>query len=148
MQVWHLHAYPHDIEQSDLYLDIYLSPHVDLLFALIREKAILLYLKAYSVVNLLSMAKIFFRSAAELEEDLVALILSGKVNARINRCSAVFCLLHGAMYNFIHSQTIHTFSIDKRVLMHEKLLDFSADYCHRAKMLLLRTRMLRAGIMG
>ena len=67
-------------------LDIYLAPHADALFRLVREKCICQYFSPYTRVSLDAMRDSFgFATTKELEEVLVELIESNRiVGARIH----------------------------------------------------------------
>lgn len=72
--------------RADLALDLYLGrdDHVDALFRLIRRKAIVQYVSPFVTVDLSRMCTVFRASAAELESELLTLIESGMIDARID----------------------------------------------------------------
>jgi len=71
-------------EQPDMLLDIYLREHVAVLLSAIREKALIQYFRSYVTVDLNRMAPAFNTSVADLEAELAALIMDGKIQARID----------------------------------------------------------------
>jgi len=65
-------------------LDIHLSKHVDVLFGLIRNRAIVQYFTPYSAVNLHRMAEAFGTDVSGLEKELATLIADKAISARID----------------------------------------------------------------
>ncbi|KAI1277598.1 26S proteasome subunit RPN7-domain-containing protein [Xylaria sp. FL0933] len=70
--------------RSDYLLDIYLQKHVSTIFSLIRKKCIVQYLIPFSCVTLASMNAVFAKPDENLEEELISMIKSGALKARIN----------------------------------------------------------------
>ncbi|KAI1125218.1 26S proteasome subunit RPN7-domain-containing protein [Nemania abortiva] len=71
--------------RSDYLLDLYLQKHVSNIFSLIRKKCIIQYLVPFSCVTLDSMNAVFAPQPDEsLEAELVSMIRSGELKARIN----------------------------------------------------------------
>ena len=69
----------------EMYLDIHLNPHVDILFSKIKERCIVQYFYPFSRVSLETMGKSFFMTSDQVEEVVEKLILEGKIQgARIN----------------------------------------------------------------
>ncbi|KAI9816114.1 MAG: hypothetical protein M1826_001901 [Phylliscum demangeonii] len=68
----------------DYRLDVHLREQVDALFAGIRTKCIIQYCVPFSVVKLASMAAAFSMPEEALERELVAVIRSGKLDARLD----------------------------------------------------------------
>ncbi|KAI9022764.1 26S proteasome subunit RPN7-domain-containing protein [Phycomyces nitens] len=74
-----------DSYKNDLLLDMYLNPHVDILFGHIKEKAMVQYCAPFSVVDMRRMAVTFKVDVDQLEDDLVSLIGdSDRISARID----------------------------------------------------------------
>jgi COP9 signalosome complex subunit 1 len=61
--------------RENLFLDIYLAPHVPLLYAQIRNRALIQYFSPYESADLHRMAECFNTSVPELENELIVLIL-------------------------------------------------------------------------
>ncbi|KAI0184679.1 26S proteasome subunit RPN7-domain-containing protein [Xylaria flabelliformis] len=70
--------------RSDYLLDIYLQKHVPNIFSLIRKKCIIQYLVPFSCVTLDSMNAVFAKPGESLEAELISMIKSGALKARIN----------------------------------------------------------------
>eukprot|EP00048_Salpingoeca_helianthica_P020726 m.8124 g.8124 ORF g.8124 m.8124 type:complete len:446 (+) comp5174_c0_seq1:133-1470(+) len=70
--------------RNDLLLDVYLHAHVDALFALITEVALIQFVSPYISLDMNVIAEAFALSLPDLEQKLVALALSGKMNIRID----------------------------------------------------------------
>ncbi|KAI0560579.1 Proteasome component [Gracilaria domingensis] len=72
--------------RPELLLDMYLGSqnHVEDLFRMIRRKAIVQYTTPFTSVLLRRMESVFNTTAEELEEELLALIESGAIEARID----------------------------------------------------------------
>ncbi|VDN21735.1 unnamed protein product [Cylicostephanus goldi] len=76
-------------EMKDRFLlDPYLSPHVDPLYAVIRERALLQYLEPFASADLNAMANVFRTDLRSLENELVALCEQGQLAARIDAVGA------------------------------------------------------------
>ncbi|KAK8111525.1 COP9 signalosome complex subunit 1 [Apiospora kogelbergensis] len=70
--------------RADYLLDIHLQGHVPAIFSAIRNKCIVQYFIPFSCVTLESMHKSFAKPGESLESELIAMIRSGKLKARIN----------------------------------------------------------------
>ncbi|RWA12919.1 hypothetical protein EKO27_g2149 [Xylaria grammica] len=70
--------------RSDYLLDIYLQKHVSKIFSLIRKKCIIQYLVPFSCVTLDSMNAVFGKPDESLEVELISMMKSGALKARIN----------------------------------------------------------------
>jgi COP9 signalosome complex subunit 1 len=78
-----------DSYKPDYLLDLYLQAHVSRLYAQIRSKCIVQYLAPFSCVTLSSMSTAFGVSDDEMEAELVDMIKSGALHARINAIDKV-----------------------------------------------------------
>ncbi|KAJ8124725.1 hypothetical protein O1611_g8916 [Lasiodiplodia mahajangana] len=70
--------------RADYLLDIYLQKHIPKIFSLIRKKCIIQYLVPFSCVTLSSMNTVFAKPNESLETELISMIKSGELKARIN----------------------------------------------------------------
>ncbi|OTB04937.1 hypothetical protein M426DRAFT_320242 [Hypoxylon sp. CI-4A] len=70
--------------RTDYLLDIYLQKHVAAIFSQIRSKCIVQYFLPFSCVTLESLNAAFARPGETIEPELVSMIKSGALNARIN----------------------------------------------------------------
>lgn len=75
--------------RADYLLDTYLWHHVDTLFSQIRNKCIIQYFLPFSCVTLESMNSAFAKPGESLEDELIAMIKSGVLKARINTIDKV-----------------------------------------------------------
>lgn len=71
-------------------LDINLYKHIDLLYSNIRDRALIQYFSPYISVNINTMATAFNCSVSDLEKELSKLIMSDKIQARIDSHNKVF----------------------------------------------------------
>lgn len=65
--------------KSNFLLDLYLSCHVETLYTLIRQKALMEYVRPFSCLEMKTMAAAFNTTVDELEEELDALITDNKL---------------------------------------------------------------------
>lgn len=70
--------------RTDYLLDVYLQKHVAAIYSQIRKKCIIQYFIPFSCVTLDSMKAAFAQPGKPLEPELIAMIKSGKLKARIN----------------------------------------------------------------
>ncbi|VDM80130.1 unnamed protein product [Strongylus vulgaris] len=103
-------------------LDPYLSSHVDPLYAVIRERALLQYLEPFASADLNAMAN--------LENELVALCEQGQLAARIDAVGA----------------TIRMVLTDEREDNYKKIIDGCDDMIERCEAAILRAVMQQACI--
>lgn len=73
-----------DQMKDHLLLDMYLSTHVHTLYTWIRHRALRQYFSPYKSADLRKMSAAFNTSLAELEDELIILILEGQIQARID----------------------------------------------------------------
>jgi len=79
--------------RPDYLLDIHLQRHVAKIYAEIRDKCIINYMVPFSCVTLESMNAAFAAARKSVEPELAAMILGGKLQARINKIDGVSTLL-------------------------------------------------------
>lgn len=75
--------------RTDYLLDIYLQRHVNAIYSTIRSKCIVQYFLPFSCVTLASLHAAFARPGESLEKELVTMIRSGTLKARINTIDKV-----------------------------------------------------------
>ncbi|CAJ0590434.1 unnamed protein product [Cylicocyclus nassatus] len=118
-------------EMKDRFLlDPYLSPHVDPLYAVIRERALLQYLEPFASADLNAMANVFRTDLKSLENELVALCEQGQLAARIDAVGA----------------TIRMVLTDEREENYKKIIDGCDDMIERCEAAILRAVMQQACI--
>lgn len=108
-------------------LDLHLSKHVDTLFGLIRNRAMVQYFTPYSAVNLHQMAEAFDRDVATLEKELAQLISEGLISARIDS----------------HNKVLKARSVNIRSSTFKSALDGGERVAREQDSMLLRASMLR-----
>lgn len=80
--------------RPDYLLDLYLQKHVPKLYADIRTKSIVQYLKPFSCVRLETMQKAFNGPGPSIEDELFTMIKEEKLNARIDSINKVRYILY------------------------------------------------------
>ncbi|CCC12045.1 hypothetical protein SMACR_02267 [Sordaria macrospora] len=95
--------------RPDYLLDIYLQKHVPKLYADIRTKSIVQYLKPFSCVRLDTMQKAFNGPGPSIEDELFTMIKDGKLNARIDAINKSVMPLSTDSRQQMQSYALHTF---------------------------------------
>jgi len=88
--------------RNDYLLDIHLSRHVHELYATIRSKSIVEYFIPFSCVTLDSLNKAFSRKGQTIDAELIEMISSGQLEARIdtqNKVNTRFYRVHALYTN-------------------------------------------------
>ncbi|KAK8034744.1 COP9 signalosome complex subunit 1 [Apiospora rasikravindrae] len=98
--------------RADYLLDIHLQPHLPAIFSAIRNKCIVQYFIPFSCVTLESMNKSFAKPGESLESELITMIRSGVLKARINTIDKLLVAV----------------STDDRVEMQAKGLEMARNY--------------------
>ena len=111
-------------------LDMYLAPHVDVLYKKIRNRALIQYFSPYLMADLNKMAVAFNRTVNQLEIEIMQLILDGQIQGRIDS----------------HRRILYAKDVNQRNLMFESVLRTSKDYQRMTQLLLLRTVMQKRNI--
>jgi len=117
--------------RDNMMLDIYLASHVNTLFMMIRSRSLVQYFSPYSSADLRLMAGSFNTSVASLEDELMTLILEGKIQARIDS----------------HNKVLYAQDTDQRSVTFEKAIEMAALYEERARMMILRSAVLKGKVM-
>ena len=79
--------------KDNMMLDIYLAGHVSTLLQMIRSRSLVQYFSPYISADLRLMASSFNTTVPILEDELMILILEGKIRARIDSHNKVEELL-------------------------------------------------------
>ena len=116
--------------QEGLELDIHMSGHVQDLYQLIRNRALVQYVSPYSSVDLKRMAEAFCTEVSALEKELVELIVKQSINARID-----------SQHKVLHSRVD-----DQRSTTYGNALDMGEKFCAEAMAAILRVNLLRDDI--
>ena len=69
--------------KDNLLLDIYLAPHVNTLYSMIRNKALIQYFHPFSSADMNKMASAFNTTVHDLENEIMNLILEGQIQVSI-----------------------------------------------------------------
>ncbi|XP_066598723.1 COP9 signalosome complex subunit 1 isoform X2 [Prorops nasuta] len=116
--------------KDNILLDMYIAPHVNSLYTQIRNRALIQYFSPYLSADMRKMATAFNRTVAELEDELMQLILDGQIQARIDS----------------HNKILYAKDIDQRSTTFAKSIKVGKECQRRGAMLLLRAAMLRQQI--
>lgn len=110
-------------------LDLYLSSHVAPLYSAIRSRALVLYFRPYMSANLVHMSTVFHTNLAQLESELLELIVQGKVEARIDS----------------HRKILFAKGVDQRVCTFKRCLAFGPQWRQRTHASVLKAACIRHG---
>ncbi|KAI0841687.1 26S proteasome subunit RPN7-domain-containing protein [Hypoxylon sp. FL0890] len=116
--------------RNDYLLDIYLQKHVSAIFSQIRSKCIVQYFLPFSCVTLDSMNAAFAKPGESIEAELINMIRSGALNARINTIDKLLVAV----------------STDSRAAMQKKALDAAQNYEKEAVERIRRMNIVAAGL--
>ncbi|OTA95127.1 hypothetical protein M434DRAFT_69905 [Hypoxylon sp. CO27-5] len=116
--------------QNDYLLDIYLQKHVPAIFSQIRSKCIVQYFLPFSCVTLDSMNAAFAKPGESIEPELINMIQSGVLNARINTIDKLLVAV----------------STDSRAVMQKKALDAAKNYEKEALERIRRMNIVAANL--
>lgn len=113
-----------------LLLDMYLAPHVESLYRLIRNKALVQYFEPYSSACMRRMASSFTTSLGELEQEVIQLIYEGHIKARIDS----------------HQKILFAKSVDPRLKTFESAISLGKQWQRQTKALITRTAIINANL--
>ncbi|XP_066992136.1 COP9 signalosome complex subunit 1 [Anabrus simplex] len=113
--------------KDNLLLDMYIAPHVNALYTMIRNRALIQYFSPYLSADMRKMASAFNTTVLALEDELMQLILDGQIQARIDS----------------HNKILYAKEVDQRSTTFEKSLAVGKEYQRRTRMLILRAAMLK-----
>jgi len=113
-----------------LMIDLYLAPHVNALYSMMRNRGLIQYFSPYLSADMRRMAGAFNTSVASLEDELMQLILDGQIKARIDS----------------HNKIMYAKDVDQRASTYEKALFAGRAIQQRTKALVLRAAVQRANI--
>ncbi|KAH8101716.1 PCI-domain-containing protein [Cristinia sonorae] len=112
------------------FIDIVLSQHVPFLMNSIREHALVLYFQPFASINLERMAAAFGWTSEYLEEQVVALIKKGSIEARVDR----------------QNKVLKARTTDQRAALFQRALKSGSDMQSTNRKLLLRMRLQQADL--
>ncbi|XP_012273585.1 COP9 signalosome complex subunit 1 isoform X2 [Orussus abietinus] len=113
--------------KDNILLDMYIAPHVNVLYTEIRNRALIQYFSPYLSADMRRMATAFNRTVSALEDELMQLILDGQIQARIDS----------------HNKILYAKDVDQRSTTFEKSISFGKEYQRQTCMLILRAAMLK-----
>ncbi|XP_050392153.1 COP9 signalosome complex subunit 1 isoform X1 [Patella vulgata] len=113
--------------KDNLLLDMYLAPHINILYAQIRNRALCQYFSPYLSADMRKMASAFNTTLPALEDELMQLILEGQIKARIDS----------------HNKILYAKDIDERSTTFEKAVAMGKEYQRRSKALILRSAVIK-----
>lgn len=113
--------------KDNILLDMYIAPHVNVLYTQIRNRALIQYFGPYLSADMKKMAVAFNRTIPALEDELMQLILDGQIQARIDS----------------HNKILYAKDVDQRSTTFEKSITIGKDYQRRTRMLLLRSAIYK-----
>lgn len=116
--------------KNNLLLDMYLAPHVDNLYRMIRNKALVQYFEPYSSACMRRMASSFTTSLGELEQEVIQLIYDGHIKARIDS----------------HQKILFANSVDQRLKTFESAISLSKQWQRQTRALITRTAIVNANL--
>ena len=112
--------------RDQLLLNIYLASHINTLYSLIRQSAIVQYFETYLTSDINQMAIEFRTSTEQLESELIALIEKGQLKARIDS----------------YNKVLHAKFSDNRTEIYERVMKMRKHLSQRVNAILLRTALL------
>jgi COP9 signalosome complex subunit 1 len=118
-----------DDMRDNLLLDIYLAAHVNNLYNLIRNRALIQYFSPYLSADMNKMASAFNTNVNSLEDEIMQLILEGQIQARIDS----------------HNKILFAKDVDQRTVTFERAIEMGKEWQRRTKALILRSAMLKNG---
>ncbi|XP_071445855.1 COP9 signalosome complex subunit 1 [Hetaerina americana] len=113
--------------KDNLLLDMYIAPHISVLYTQIRNRALIQYFSPYLSADMRKMAFAFNTTVPALEDELMQLILEGQIQARIDS----------------HNKILYAKDVDQRSTTFERSLAVGREYQRRSRMLILRAAMLQ-----
>eukprot|EP00455_Lapot_gusevi_P028186 TRINITY_DN2999_c0_g1_i2.p1 TRINITY_DN2999_c0_g1~~TRINITY_DN2999_c0_g1_i2.p1 ORF type:complete len:284 (-),score=86.75 TRINITY_DN2999_c0_g1_i2:71-835(-) len=117
--------------KSHLLLDLYLAPHVQRLYQMIRDEAFAQYFSPFLSVDMNRMAASFNMSVQQLEGEVADLIGRNKIQARIDS----------------HNKVLYSKLSDQRVAAYQQALQVGGSYLRNAKSILWRMSLLKHNFM-
>uniref|UniRef100_A0A183BSZ3 PCI domain-containing protein n=1 Tax=Globodera pallida TaxID=36090 RepID=A0A183BSZ3_GLOPA len=115
----------HDL-RDQLLLNIYLAPHINVLYTSIRQSAIIQYFDSYFTADINQMATEFRTTAEQMESELVTLIERGQLKAKIDS----------------YNKVLHAKFSDNRTDIYNRIMALRKRLDHRINAILLRAAIL------
>lgn len=116
-----------EVLKTSALLDLHMARHVETLYRLIRNRAMVQYFTPYSAVNLHQMAVAFDRDVATLEKELSTLISEGLISARIDS----------------HNKVLKARSVNTRSSTFKAALETGTKVAKESDAMLLRASVMR-----
>ncbi|KAL3115809.1 hypothetical protein niasHT_007814 [Heterodera trifolii] len=112
--------------RDQLLLNIYLAPHINVLYISIRQSAIIQYFDSYFTADITQMAVEFRTTAEQMESELVTLIERGRLKAKIDS----------------YNKVLHAKFSDNRTDTYDRIMALRKQFDHRINAILLRAAIL------
>ncbi|KAJ0392982.1 hypothetical protein P43SY_007809 [Pythium insidiosum] len=116
-----------EMMKSEMRLDMYLAEHVDALCQEIRSRGIVQFFYPYLSVDLRQMAKTFNTPVDALETEVCALIVAGKIDARMDS----------------YEKVLYAYHPNKRRATYQRAFDVGRKYAAESRNLMLRMSLLK-----
>lgn len=129
--------------RTDYQLDIYLSPHISELYYLIRSKSIIQYFIPFSCVTIQSLQEAFGTPGIDIEQELIRMIRSKALVARIDMQSKVRHFF--PVVKSVRSRLQLLVSVPDQPRQHLQATTIAAAVAYEKEM---RRRLLRMNILG
>ena len=126
--------------RSDFMVDLFLSPHVDILYREIRQRALVQAFLPYSTLELSTFSSLFSTPIEEITSEIVQLIESGKIRGRLDhpRMVTLDC------DSVAHHQVVIARERNQQSRLFEGSLKMASDYIKSAHGLLLNFKVAQA----
>jgi COP9 signalosome complex subunit 1 len=116
--------------KSNLLLDLFLQQHVPFLYREIRKKALVQYFSPFRSVDMKTMAEAFSCEIAALEMELIDLISSGSIQARIDSDQKI----------------LYARTVNQRTKTFADAIEVGRVYQINSKAILLRVAMMKLNL--
>ncbi|KAK6331596.1 hypothetical protein TWF718_002145 [Orbilia javanica] len=116
--------------RNDYLLDPFLQKHIDKIYEAVRTKSIVQYFIPFSCVTLDAMSAAFGVPSEQMEKELVRLIESGKLHARIDT----------------QNRLVTSKETQLRVEVHRGTLAMAEEYERAARLKMLQINVVRSGL--
>jgi COP9 signalosome complex subunit 1 len=121
--------------RSDFVVDLFLSPHVDLLYREIRQRALVQAFSPYASLELHTLSSLFSTPMEQITAEVSELIEEGKIKGRLDHPNKVAAFIVMAYYQIIKAREVypqaHVFDASSKM---------AVNYIKSARSLLLNLR--------
>jgi len=128
-----------DRHRSDFILDLFLSPHVDILYREIRQRALVQAFSPYSSLELATLSSLFATPINEITAEVSGLIETGRIKGRLNYPEQV-----GISWIIAYVQVIVAREVSQQSRVFETSCKMASNYIKISRMLLLNLKVAQA----